>query len=379
MRFVRFGVLKPVRQEGYDPSYGADVSELDFRDEECFVRNQRDACDYFVNSHEPPCASGFYAQPFGFCDFGIISTDDSSEKNRCRMIKLHDDDGNPVEMEQIVKEEVRNGKERAVLTSLGRAMLKRYGVTKNLLINSGVCGTSYVRVMRDWRHPPKLLPSGRLNQKLAYLTDDNGRKFTASDVFGGRDWSLADYKWDESHHGDGFQYVTIEDIKAWWDFNAKVAAVENLNGTGPDRFRLFLALKKLDVRQLCVWPIYDDWSVAVFKRPHVFEYQGMIWHHLGMYLKSGEMQGVRQGQWFRSSVAAFEAALRRYGRRWMNYPEVSEDMGKYYFNLKKAGRRIAKLKKTPMRNKPGACCDTEGMIEVFIEERDWRNAGRKRS
>lgn len=377
MRFVRFGVLKPVRQKGYNPSEEVSLPNCGYdgtQPYKTFYREMQEC--YARRSHTPPCTSGFYALPFGFCDTSILPTG-YTDGNR-RIIKLRDGEGNPIVWEQLVTTDDLDGGE--CLTLLGRRVLKKYGVTKNLLIRGGTRQDSYVRVMRDWRHPPKLLQSGHMNQKLAYLTDGKGHKFRASEIFRNREWSLDDYDWDEMF---GFHYARVDEISDDWFWDVEGDPLKGLKGSPEDCFLQFLALRKLDIRQLCVWPIPRPCYTAIYKRPHVFEYRGMLWHHLGLYLKSGEMQGVFQGRWFRSSVTAFEAAMRRYGRTWLGMgnmlENVEKDVRKYVFNVKDAAARIAKLRKTSLRNKPGAYCDTDGMLEVFIEEHDWRNAGRRRS
>lgn len=344
MRFERFGDLKPARQEGFRQTYDKDYSVW----------------------HEPPARYGFYALPFGCRDGWIIP------KKRERIILLRDEKGKLIEDDGNRERKIKEWD--GPLTEYGRKVLKRYHATSDRLL----CYRAYpfVRIMKDWRHPPSLLPSGMLDQELGYLYDGCGGKVTADKVFKNRDWSLDDYRWRgrRAH----WQYVVPDDVD-------KFAPME------------WFVKRGLDIRQLCVWPLrpQDDGCFwGIWKRPRVFEYRGMLWHHLGSYLRSGELQGTYQGAWFRSSVADFEKALRRYDMsyrmeraEWLN--ETSERWKERTFDLsgrvmmQKIWSRIQKLKSSPIRGTPGPKWDLDGPdgdgeLEVFIEQSDWaaRNRGR---
>ena len=87
--------------------------------------------------------------------------------------------------------------------------------------------------------------------------------------------------------------------------------------------RQWLAGKGLRLEQLCPWPVYEEgrgsWAVY-YKRPHLFEYSGCLWHRLGMHVKSGEIIRRLDGDgtdkmyntgWVYTTIGAYEAALRK--------------------------------------------------------------------
>ncbi len=298
MKFIRFGELKPILQKGYI----ADPPE-------------------YISEHRPPRKYGFYAFPYGLRDMFFIS----AKRGRCTMLK--DDDGNYVYYGDCHYYDWNLKKD--FFTPLGKRLLEKYKLRKYQL--AGLSSDSVIRVMKDWQNPPKLLPDGHLDQKLGYLWDMH-KHHVSTDYLKDRIWTMKDY--DTSRPDYSWTPMSLDNLNIC-DICSYILDIEKdrkghyVDSEKSDKKWLaeqvtqWLAKKGIDVRQLCVWPIWPvirtnwdgnefeaDMAVAMHK-PHIFEYKGRLWHHFGQELKSGEMLGVYANTWFYSEVHAFEGALKR--------------------------------------------------------------------
>ena len=298
MKFIRFGELKPILQKGYI----ADPPE-------------------YISEHRPPRKYGFYAFPYGLRDMFFIS----AKRGRCTMLK--DDDGNYVYYGDCHYYDWNLGKD--FFTPLGKRLLEKYKLRKYQL--AGLSSDSVIRVMKDWQNPPKLLPDGHLDQKLGYLWDMR-KHHVSTDYLKDRIWTMKDY--DASRPDYSWTPMSLDNLNIC-DICSYILDIEQdrkghcVDSEKSDKKWLaeqvtqWLAKQGIDVRQLCVWPIWPvirtnwdgkefeaDMAVAMHK-PHIFEYNGRLWHHFGQELKSGEMLGVYANTWFYSDVHAFEGALKR--------------------------------------------------------------------
>ncbi len=144
----------------------------------------------------------------------------------------------------------------------------------------------------------------------------------------------------------------------------------------------WLAKQDLDIRQLCVWPIWplirtSDWkddlkfeadmAVAMHK-PHIFEYNGHLWHHLGEFMKSGEILSVYANTWFFSDVHAFEGALKKMSTAMRAGNHASVTGSQTYWARHQRASRIPGLSLPG----PHTWLPSLGAPEVFIDGDDFK-------
>lgn len=274
MKFVRFGALKPVKQSG--------------------VKNWC-AAEY----HKPPRRKGFYAMPYGCVDMDCIPTGWTDNDMRIQFLRA--EDGRKLtayDMEHDVSE--------------FKAALRRAGVTKQQIRSRQQ--PSFVAYMEDPGNPPRLTGRGSLDQHPQYLLDSSGDKIDADCIFsdggigGSSRWTFK----------DEFLSVrcTVEDIKCeslvrrlTEDDIPYIAGYSEAEWR--KRLRWELARRKLDIRQLYAWPVYERGQsneLYFLKKPHVFEFSGCLWHHFANEVRAGEILQVHEA-WVYTTVKALERVL----------------------------------------------------------------------
>jgi len=79
-------------------------------------------------------------------------------------------------------------------------------------------------------------------------------------------------------------------------------------------FLKWLKMKHISPDQICVWPCYpeeEDEYATTLKKYHVFDYDGCLWHHLGEFLKPGEILSRFADTWVYTDMHAYERALKK--------------------------------------------------------------------
>ncbi|MBQ7651000.1 MAG: hypothetical protein IJS15_08570, partial [Victivallales bacterium] len=159
---------------------------------------------------------------------------------------------------------------------------------------------SFMMVMKDPDNPPKYIdddPTKGLDQPLEFLLDDYGEKiwpnhflynqFVMDNYFNGS-FNHIDEK--DIHMHDMYVGDKIIPIKKW------------------------LAKRGLTINHLCVWPVYpeeEDKYATIFKKSHMFEYEGCLWHHLGRFVKQNEILDQYGLTWFCTDIKSFERAVKK--------------------------------------------------------------------
>ena len=197
---------------------------------------------------------------------------------------------------------------------------------------------SWLMVMDNPDKPPRLLHNPYdtglsdeqletipLDQKLHFLKDDDGNRLLVDHII----WP----PWEPRRYWDDFQPLTWDDfeVEDFLQRMSKQAADSPIKGAYDRIFDLklqdkyqesedfahkvfvdWLASKGLRLEQLCPWPVYPDarreWAV-IYKKPHIFEYSGCIWHHLQKLVKHGEILRI-VGDWCYTTIGTYEDALR---------------------------------------------------------------------
>lgn len=354
MRFVRFGPLKPVKQKGYS---------IDADDDAC--------------THVPPCRKGFYAFPYGCVEMFIVP------KRRRDYRYVLDESGERISYARFLSEWGGNWHRlrKYVHQVAGFRAEYEFMLPK----------PQFVYVMRDVHHPPRLIKGGKLDQHIRPLLDSDGDKIKAEYFFERRFWNKDDYIFPyESASLDDVDiealvyYVpsamTKEELKSNLcelerayrkrvdsSFSGKANGRYDLSTIKKSDFYEQFTLKLLnrwlkdrgvdDLRQLCVWPVFEGGlehqQVLMYeaRNQHLFEYKGCLWHHLGDQCRPGEVLKRHGNSWVYTDMKAFEHAIKkRYGRyAWLRIEH---------------GRNIENPKNKMLRS-----FTADDMLEVVIEER----------
>ena len=238
-----------------------------------------------------------------------------------------------------------------VLSPRGQEILKKRKLKKTQIL--WVKRPSYVMVRPD---PEKDLTfyglgtdkedRSRLNQKLNYLLDPGGEKMEADDLF------YADFRerFPDDYEG-GYTPPKPDD-----DYDDRKELYY------PDGKTILITkwLKKNHIKpeQLCIWPCYaegDDEYAAILKKYRVFDYDGCLWHHLGMFLKPSEILSRFSDTWVYTDMHAYERALRQ-----SNGNEFKKNM-KYQRQMTRPGYFGAYTY--------NGTFDLSSMYEVFFDEK----------
>ena len=331
MRFVRFGSLSLQKQVHY----------------------KEPEPDMWPCS--PPCKKGFFAFPAGYMDPFYLPLSRPPEDPRSLLQYLRDDDGNKVTKRDMYdpacyEEDSDEGKK---LGTKGRELLKKRKLKIKQIL--WVKRPSWVMVCPNPRI--NLLFYGldmewedrsRLSQPVEFLLDPSGGKLDARSVFS----------------REFFHKRFPEMYETWYE--SPVAGRDIF----PDHEELYypdgrmitltqwLKKKKILVEQLCLWPCYaedDDVYAATLKKYKVFEYNGCLWHHLGMFLKPSEILSRFSDIWFYSDIHAYERALRK------SNPKAFGKKREYLRNLENPGYFGAK--------EYNGTLNQSMMYEVFFDQR----------
>ncbi len=341
MKFVRFGDLKAFKQMLYK------------------------ACpDEDEYPHCPPRKKGFFAFPYAFADFFYLRG--SAGDANSPLSYLRDQSGRKLteadtlvlsETELQYNSEFRCWLPKIVRTLTDREVLKKLGLPKQPVMRER--RPSWVCIMDDLAHRPYLNAEGRLNGRFSYLTDSSGDRIAASDFFARR-WLIEEF-YDDSD----YNVCKTSDISssAWSLFKTLEAEQYADSGSLDDEKAVSIVLKHLKrqgigVERLFQWPLYKPWEdiwLTILKRPHIFSYNGCVWHHLFRYLRPGAMLASYGTTWVYSSMRDFEHALRR------AEPEA----------YRKQMRLQGKARPSPYGGPScyNATFDLHHMYEVFLDEK----------
>lgn len=291
MKFVRFGSLTLQRQVHYEEPEP----------------------DMWPSS--PPCKKGFFAFPAGYMDPFYLPLSRPPEDPHSLLQYLRDDDGNKVTKRDLYDPdccEENCGKEKR-LGEKGRELLKKRKLKIKQIL--WVERPSWVMV---YPHPEQDLTfygldtededRGRLNQPLEFLLDPEGDKISARSIFS---WKFFHKRFPENYEGGYEPPIVGEDISP--DHKTLYYSSD-----GETTLASWLKKKHIRVEQICLWPCYaedEDEYAATLKKYRVFEYDGCLWHHLGMYLKPCEILNRFSDTWYYTDIQSYERALRKSNAR----------------------------------------------------------------
>lgn len=339
MKFIRYGDLKAFRQKQHEKC--PKVSEY---------------------PHAPPRRKGFFAFPFAFFDRFYILCHPACEAHS-QMVYLRDRNGRKLtdadrnvysETETEYCPETGLWRSKIIRTMTDSELLKALEVPKQPVVRED--RPSWVCVMRNPKHPPCRTEGGKLNQRFEYLTDPNVERVTARDFFR-RKWCPADF--DDL---DVFEVCRPDDINndAVYLFGLGDNYDWLYGRDGGVRLTLdYLRKRGIGVESLFAWPVYppgEDVWLTLFKKPHLFDYDGCVWHHLRRHVPPCAVLAAYGTTWVYTSMRDFEKALRRaepqaYGKQKVlrNNAKASRYGGPYCYN---------------------ATLAIEGMYEVFFDDED---------
>ena len=339
MKFIRYGDLKAFKQKHHEKC--PKVSEY---------------------PHAPPRRKGFFAFPFAFFDRFYIMCHPACEAHS-QMVYLRDRNGRKLtdadrnvcsETETEYCPETGLWRPKIIRTMTDNELLKSLEIPKQPVVRED--RPSWVCVMRNPKHPPCRTEDGRLNQEFEYLTDHNGERVTARDFFR-RKWYPADFDCP-----DEFEVCKPGDIQndAVYIFGLGDKYDWFLDRDGGVRIALdYLRTRGIGAESLFAWPVYppgEDVWLTLFKKPHLFDYDGCVWHHLRRHVPPRAVLAAYGTTWVYTSMRDFEKALRRaepqaYGkqRTLRGRAKASRYGGPYCYN---------------------ATLAIEGMYEVFFDEED---------
>ena len=308
MKFIRYGILKAFDHPDWDDDPNDD--------------------------HAPPRRYGFYAFPYAFHDAFYMVRKPASDPDSI-MQYVRDERGRKITGRAIKNylkeydldddEDAEYGNYRRKTdgeTFLGKhpdKWLRQHG--SPTIRGSDENRPSWVMVMKDADNPPYLLPSGKLSEEGTFLLDSSGARIEAREFFE-RVWRPIDFA---ARYRDWWIPTRPEHLneRGIIELYHRDDPRRNLTPFGRDgeenvkRNHAFviarLARMGIALERLYAWPVYeegDDVYLTIYKKPHVFDYCGNLWHHLDKYLRPGEAL-CRARNWVYTSTAAFERALRK--------------------------------------------------------------------
>lgn len=340
MKFIRFGDLKAFEQKMYKKSPAPDEYK-----------------------HCPPRRRGFFAFPYGFFDRSYIINHPACEPNS-PMMYVRDKSGKKITKANFADfwdvydrydEETDNDIKSVILPD--RIVFRELRLPKQPIVWER--RPSWVCVMKDPRHPPRRqAKGGRLNQKFEYLTDENGDRVAAHEFFCRR-WTQEDFDDDCIYRPcrprdiseDAHYIFDILDDKYFGYPEKSVRAVLQ-----------YLGRRGIVYKNLFAWPVYElghDFWLSVFKKPHVFEYDGCIWHHLRRYVSPGDVLAAYGHLWVYTTVRVFDKALKK------AYPPA--------YRKHKELRDVTSASLFGGPSCYNASVDVDGMYEAFFDEEDMKN------
>jgi len=337
MKFIRFGDLKAFEQKMYKKSPAVD--------------------EY---THCPPRRRGFFAFPYGFFDSSYIINHPACEPNS-PMMYVRDKSGKKMtkanfedfwDVYERYDEETDNVNKVVCLED--KIVLKELRLPKQPIVWER--RPSWVCIMKDFKCPPRRQNKGiRLNQDLGYLTDENGDRVAAHDFFDRR-WTLKDFD-----AGCVYRPCRPRDISEYAHYTFDIED-DKYVGYPEKSIRAvlqYLGRRGINYRNLFAWLVYelgqDSW-LTVFKKPHVFDYDGYIWHHLRRYVSPGEVLASYGNLWVYTTVRVFDKALKKaYPPGYLKHKKLRDVTSASLFG----GPRYY-----------NASVDVDGMYEAFFDEED---------
>ena len=340
MKFIRYGDLKAFDQRQYEKCPG--VSEY---------------------PHAPPRRRGFFAFPYAFFDRFYIMCHPACEAHS-QMVYLRDKSGRKLtdadlnvlsETESEYCRETGLWRPKVIRTMRDNEFLKKLGVPKQPILRENK--PSWVCVMRNPKRPPRRTEDGKLDQTFEYLTDQSGERVTARDFFK-RKWYPSDF--DDADEFEPCKPTDIiNDALYLFGLGGEYDFLRDWNGGGVRLTLNHLRKRGIGVESLFAWPVYppdEDVWLTLFKKPHLFDYDGFIWHHLRRFVPPRAVLAAYGTTWVYTAIRDFERALRRaepqaYGkqRALRGRARASRFGGPYCYN---------------------ATLAIEGMYEVFLDEED---------
>lgn len=298
MKFIRYGVLK-----AYDhPTWNTGESD-----------------------HLPPCRYGMYAFPYGFRDSFYLFNRPASEPDSTLQY-VRDERGEKLTLratEAYLKQyDLGDGvvqcycRQRGEQTPLGKnpaKWLREHGYPTIQSYEED--RPSYVCVMKDASNPPYVLPDGKLSEEVKFLLDADGDRIDA-EAFFLREWRPIDFAERYRSWWIPTRIEQINDDIGYRFYHKDDPRRRNWSIKDDVRFAFMiarLARQGIAIEQLYAWPVYDDGDekfLTTYKKPHAFEYNGNLWHHLEKFVRPRDVLS-RVRNWVCTSTAAFERAIRK--------------------------------------------------------------------
>ncbi len=340
MKFIRFGDLKALKQRHYEKI--------------------PDASEY---ANAPPRQRGFFAFPYAFFDRCYIMCHPACEAHS-QMVYLRDGNGRKLtdadkdvlsETETEFCPETGLRRPKVIRTMTDNELLKKLGLPKQPIKRE--YRPSWVCVMRNPKPPPCLNEDGMLDRQFDYLTGSNGERVPVRGFFR-RKWYPSDF----DAAGD-FDYCTPDNILDesvyLLGLGNQSGFLLNWDGDGVKLTLDYLRKRGIGVERLFAWPVYppgEDVWLTLFKKPHIFDYDGCIWHHLRHFVPPRAVLAAYGTTWVYTTMRDFERALRR------AEPQA--------YGKQRALRGNAKASLFGGPNCPNAEITIEGMYETFFDEDD---------
>lgn len=324
MKFVRFGSLSLQKQTHYqEPKQGMWP---------CY----------------PPCKKGFFAFPAGYSDIFYLPHSRPPEHPYSILQYLRDENGMKLFRGDLYSE---YGFFEKILSERGIEILKKRKLKEKQIM--WVKRPSYVMVRPDTEKSLTFFglsteqeDRSRLNQDLEYLLDPRGEKIDADDFFYYTFHNLfpQNYEGDYNPPKPGVHYNSKE--KLYYPDGKTIA------------FSQWLEKKGIVPEQLCMWPFHKRMEAhyaAILKKYHVFDYDGCLWHHLGIFLKPGEILSRFSDTWVYTDMHAYKRALKKSNgtKYWQNM--------RYQRDMEHPGYYEAFT--------PNGMYDPPTMYEVFFDEK----------
>ena len=304
----------------------------------------------------PPCKKGLFAFPAGYLDPFYLPLSRPPEHPHSLLQYLRDENGakltrrdlfrkNPmsslspedyIRYAMLLKEmnglSLADSFDKALkdcnetfLSDRGQEILRKKRLKKKQLF--WVKRSSYVMIRSEPEKDLTFYGLGtdeedrtRLNQKLDYLLDPCGEKIEAEDFY-----KQSFLKWfPGEYEGDYYPPEPDED----YDSKKELYYPDGRSVTIPK----WLEINHVKPEELCVWPCFvkgDDEYAATLKKYHVFDYEGCLWHHLGMFLKPGEILSRFSDTWVYTDMHAYQRALKRSdGQEFKKNMKYQREMGR---------------------------------------------------
>ena len=288
MKFVRFGSLTVRKQ----------------------VQYEEPEPDMWPSS--PPRKNGFFAFPAGYMDPFYLPLSRPPEDPHSLLQYLRDDDGEKMTRADLYDKVLVKGSFNikdyydSVLSQRGREFLKKRHLKEKQLF--WIRRPSYVMTYPDPQRDLTFYRLGeddedrsKLNQPLEFLLGPDGEKIEPNGFFYPRFYRQ---KFPEKYEGGYMPPVPGEDF----DPENELYYPDHRSVT----IDKWLKINQVSPERLCIWPVYavlEDEYAGMLKKYRMFEYEGCLWHHLGMLLKRSEILAQFSDTWYYTDIHAYERAL----------------------------------------------------------------------